>query len=537
MLNCKVVVEKFKIPFEINKYLVGELFLPDMDEKLPTLLMRTPYGCANVNALYNPLEVVRLGFVLAVQDVRGRGESDGIFDPFVNEADDGRDTIRWIRNQKWSNGQIYTFGVSYEGYTAMMGNSKTSLNGFASIVSTKNVHKQWFFEGKKIKQAFVQAWAHSFAYTDKNMEAEDNKYIRELADDLPSLYKRPLKEFPAGKYLHYYKEWINQGNSKYWNKVDVASDVDLSDTSGYYLSGWYDIFCEGTIEDYKKVAGASVRPQKLVIGPWNHNDLYSSLVGAIDFGLSTVCEINQMDIIHWFKKLSCDEISGNSEVVLYVMGLNKWMYFTSWPSNFIYKKLYLSSNKGAASLVGDGRLTWSNVLYDGSDSIYQNKNNFVPSMGGRCLDAATSAWGKGGAFIQRCVESRDDVLVYTSDILEKDVTIIGLVKTKFTMVSNRDATTIHWKITDVYKGDSVNVIDSCVAVNKAQQRQCITMKIGNIAYSFLKGHRIRIDISVTSFPRIAVDEYLYDYGCSNVIFWGRQNEACVYLPIVNLKDY
>ncbi len=534
MKNCRVSIERNNIMIDENCFLAGDIFLPQTNVALPTIVLRTPYGRNNIRALFDPLEIVRNGFALLVQDVRGRGESSGIFDPFVNEVDDGNKTIEWIRQQKWSNNQVYALGVSYEGYTAMMCNINAKIDGFASIVSTKRIRERWFFEGGKVKQAFVQAWAHSFAFTDKNrLSDKEKENVRKLADNLPYLYQLPLKEFPTAKYLPYYNSWINKDDLLYWDEIEKSSDVDLGKSSGYYVSGWYDIFCEGTIEDFIEAASSSKQPQKLVIGPWNHNDLYSSLVGAVDFGISTLMEIDAMDIIRWFKKLSCSKNKVESEVVIYIMGMNQWKYFKKWPVDCNYLTLYLYSKQSALSVNGDGYLSRENTLYEGCDNFCQKVNDFVPSVGGRCLYASTEQ-RKGGAYDQRDIEKRSDVLIYTSDILGKSITILGLVKSQIIVMADMEQATIHMKVTDVGAQHSINVIDSCMTVNKECYNQCVMMELGNIAYQFKRGHKIRIIISATAFPRISVDEFLYSSCCNVKIFWGKNTPSCIYLPQVNI---
>ena len=175
--NYEISIVPFKIYYTEGENLDGDLYIPQYGKPLPVVLMRTPYGKKNIFALFDVVAVARLGFVVAVQNVRGRYESDGIFDPFINERNDGILTMQWLRRQPWCNGQIFSIGVSYEGFTAMMCSNDIKLTALSSIASSSNIRDTWFFEGGAVRQAFVQAWAHSFAFSDTNrLSGEEKEY-------------------------------------------------------------------------------------------------------------------------------------------------------------------------------------------------------------------------------------------------------------------------------------------------------------------------------------------------------------------------
>ncbi|MDF2943105.1 MAG: putative hydrolase CocE/NonD family protein [Herbinix sp.] len=529
-----VTVKPFYITYMKGYKLVGDLYIPKTDYPLPVILMRTPYGKKSFNSLFDAVEVARMGFVVVVQHVRGRYESDGIFDPFLNEKSDSLLTVQWLRKQPWCNGQIYSIGVSYEGFTAMMCSFDPKLNAFASIASVSDIRNQWFFEGGTIRQAFVQAWSHSFAYTDTNrLSSEQKKEIQYLANDLTELYKLTMEEFPAGKYLPYYSSWIDAKNASYWDEVESCTTVNLNDTNGYYVGGWYDIFCEGTICDYQKAVVNTNKAQRLVIGPWSHNDLYSPLVGEVDFGIYSLKDVDQYDIIRWFSGIMKNE-QVQTGVSIFVMGTNKWINMKDWPPGYSKKRMYFSSIKGASSLYGDGCLTWEAVSEPGSDSFIHDKDNPVPSLGGRCLDASTSSAGRGGPFNQKQLELREDVLLYTSEALKTELTIMGLVASKLSVLSSCDETAFHIKLVDVFPdGRDINILDSCIVTKQKKNIMYeIQINLGSTAYTFLAEHRIRCIISSSSFPRISINSDLLNSKVRQVVYWGGNISSWVELPIV-----
>jgi putative CocE/NonD family hydrolase len=531
--KSSINIETFNIPYTEGKFLEGDLYIPKCRDRLPVVLMRTPYGKKNFYALFDAVKIAKMGFVVAIQNVRGRFESDGIFDPFVNERYDGELTIDWLKKQSWSNGNVFAVGVSYEGFTAMMCSNKNLL-GVASIASSSKIREQWFFEGGAIRQAFIQAWAHSFAFTDKNRLSDEEKdYIQYLANDLTALYKMPLEKFPAGSYLPYYSAWIDSGKLDYWNYLDSATDINLDQTNGYYIGGWYDIFCEGTIRDYQNAVSKSNKAQRLVIGPWSHSDLFFPLVGQVDFGVYSLKDLDQYDIFNWFLAICNNELI-TSKVSVYIMGKNEWVHMEQWPPYSIKKRLYPSSKDGANSLNGDGILTWTEPTDYSVDQYLHSKSNPVPSVGGRCLDVSTSPTGKAGPFNQKAIEMRDDVLVYTSDYLEAEISIMGEVSAKLSVSSSATSANFHMKLIDVYPdGKAINILDSCqVIIGMKDEKHNIDLSLGNTAYSFLKGHRIRIEIASSCFPRININKYLLQEDSYQKVYLGNKQDTYIELPVI-----
>ena len=175
-MNNDLIIRECKIRVSDQVILDGDLYLPCINQKLPNIIMRTPYGKHNINAVFDPLVLARKGFAVLVQNVRGRYESSGIFTPFENELEDGNKTIEWILSQEWSNGNIYALGVSYEGFTSILLGSHRNTKAIAPIMSSSDIRRDWFYENNCIKQGFVQSWSHSFAFTD-NGELLDSDTI------------------------------------------------------------------------------------------------------------------------------------------------------------------------------------------------------------------------------------------------------------------------------------------------------------------------------------------------------------------------
>lgn len=526
MSNTISVIE-CSIQIDNGLYLDGDLYLPESENKLPVIIMRTPYGKHNINAVFDPIQITRLGFALLVQNVRGRYESNGIFSPFKNEKADGDATINWLIEQDWSNKNIYALGVSYEGFTAILLGMSKYTKAIAPIMSSSNIYRDWFFENGCIKQGFVQSWSHSFAFTDNGelLSANVIDDVQRLASNIKSLYYGHMAEFPISKCLDYYKSWIDYEDSIYWDDISNVTTGD-NQAAIYYVSGWYDIFCDGTIKQFNEELKKGTHPLKLVIGPWSHVELFGSVVGDVDFGVYSFEKYSSMDIINWFIQIEKGQIS-QSKICLYIMGKNKWFRCDTIPEAS-YKSYYFCKTETSRILLP----VYCDCYMD-KDSFFFDATNPVPTCGGRCIDAIPE--GFGGPKIQNSIEERTDVLSYTSVPIEDEITIIGEVFVSLSCVSSLEKMDYTVKLCDVDEyNNSINLLDSCLRIdNAADEKSSYELCIGTIGHCFMPGHRIRCEISFSNFPRLNIQDWLLDKRGENTIFL--DGITAIKMPVVNIN--
>ena len=528
----KIILQEVDIKTSDGEYLNGNMYLPVQSDKVPVIIMRTPYGKHNINTVFDPYIIVKKGFALLVQNVRGRYESTGIFLPFENEKEDGKTTVEWVKEQNWSNGHIYSLGVSYEGFTAMMMGGEEGVVAISPIMSSGNIRRDWFYENHCLKQAFVQSWSHSFAFTDEEHMLQPSviDYIQFLSNDIAKLYKRKLTDFPVNNNLPYYKHWINENDDKYWNYIDKKTNARYWDASGYYVSGWYDIFCEGTIKEFLLAVNRSSKPQKLVIGPWSHTEIFKATVGDVDYGIYNFEKYSSTDILDWFSKIEKGE-DVVSEIKLFIMGKNKWYSLHKQPT-VIERNMFLAIYTNS---LGDKerRLQWEESKNNEDEFTYKG-NDLVPTCGGRCIDAIPK--GLGGPKNQELIENREDVLVYTSERLTKELCVIGKIKIQLVCESTLEQMDYAIKIVDVDQDNCpINILDSVLRIKQnANKKGSYELTIGTIAYSFLAGHRVRCEISSSNFPRINVQEEMINRQAMNKIYCGDIKASFIKLPEVEI---
>lgn len=527
LINSSIFITECTIHVGDGVLLNGDLYLPQSEKQLPVIIMRTPYGKHNINAVFNPLEIVRSGFALLVQNVRGRFESTGIFNPFFNEKNDGDATVEWLCNQKWCNKHIYALGVSYEGMTAILiGENKNSM-AVASIMSTSNIYRDWFFENHFIKQGFVQSWSHSLAFTDNGnlLDYKEIDIVQQLASDIKKLYYGHMDSFPVSHYLDYYHSWIDEKDTIYWEEVEKSTTGNMkADT--YYISGWYDIFCEGSIKQYFENSDRVPGHHRLVIGPWSHTELFGSVVGDVDFGVYSFEKYSPMDIIDWFEKVE-KGVAKKTDISLYVMGRNKWYHFEKMPSSKTQR--YFLNKKSENRIIECIRFSETNE----TDAFIFDYYKLVPTCGGRCIDAIPEALG--GPKYQHLIENRDDVLVYTSDLLYEDIVVIGEVKVSIVCSSSLEKMDYMIKLCDVDQdGNSMNILDSGVRLFRdADKIGHYRFSLGTVGHCFVKGHKIRCQISASNFPRLNVQDWLIDKRGDNTVYLN--GLTYIDLPVVCLE--
>ncbi len=399
--------------------LVSDHYYPSQPGRNPTLLMRQPYGrdIASTVVYAHPVWFARHGYNVAIQDVRGRGDSEGEFYPFRHEATDGADTIAWLRTRPESNGRIGMYGFSYQGLTQLLAASQEP-EGLACIapgMTACDLYHGWFYHQGALRLASSLGWGLQMLKADAR-----RKRLREASDRLEQAWANlasqtgalPFRAHPA---LHgtglpqYVLDWFDHdAPGEYWTSLDVSQRLGRIRVPALHISGWYDMFLKGSIDGFlglSKFAGSeSARAsQYLIAGPWVHIP-WGDRAGAADFGPSALLDTDAILLCwfdHWLKGL--DAFSGEPRIRHFVLGENRWREADAWPGKASHA-LYLHSGGRANSRKGDGGL--SSVKPDSDepcDIFIYDPEVPVPAPGG-----PTAA---SGQFDQATLEMGNNVLV------------------------------------------------------------------------------------------------------------------------------
>ncbi len=506
------VTEGVMIPMRDGVKLATDLYMPDKAGKYPVVLIRTMYGRQNKSHGYDTIARIftSQGYAFLVQDVRGRFDSEGDFYPYIYEAADGYDTVEWAGTREWSTGKVGTIGASYWGSTQWLlsPNSSKYLKAMVPINTSQDVYPRWIYYSI-FRITDVLAWFYENApRRGRSIEGIDwNKAVSTLplikADD------------SLGENIPAYNDWINHPvPGPYWDRIRVDNRVQQITVPAMIIEGWYDYYLDLALNDFNRMRNESgsveAKLSILMVGPWTHT-MKSKFTDA-DFG-KTASFIKQYKlVIDWFDywlKGKDNGILTKGPVRIFTMGANTWTTEKEWPpKNVKYEDYYLHSDGNSNGLDGVGKLSKTIPGSENSDNYEYDPADPVPSVGG------TSIYGnlKAGPYDQKTVESRRDVLIYTTAPLETDMNITGPVKLVFYASSSAKDTDFAAKLTDVHPdGKSLNIQ---AAVIRAKYRNSFDkpellengkvyrfeMLIGSTSVLLKKGHRIRLQLASSNFP-------------------------------------
>ncbi len=508
--------------------LFSNIYRPDADGKFPAILIRTPYNKDRYGMDYSlfPVHAAQKGFVVIIQDVRGRYSSEGVFLPYVQETDDGYDAVEWAAALPFVDGKVGMVGCSYLGavqWLAAIADPPHLRAIFPQCVFANGRH--FFYFGGTFDLSWI-GWLYDrlpdlkrHRSPDENPAAQKEDFPPWEANKWQWLKYLPLNDFPLLKeFCPYYYEWIaHPDDGSFWDFANIEKFHKNVSVPAYNLTGWYDdgYGQPGAIFNFlgMKANGkteAARKGQKLIIGPWTHCNGESSKSGDLDFGPQAIIDIDALALRwfdYWLKDID-DGIMKEPPVRLFVMGDNKWRDEKEWPlSRAESIPFYLHSNGSANSHWGCGFLSREKPEGEKPDSFVYDPSNPVTDY----------FFEEPGARDLKPIEVRNDVLVYTSDPLEKDMEVTGSINAHIYASSSAKDTDFIVKVSDVHPdGYSQNITPPLSGVIRARYRESesvpslltpghiykFTIGLTFTSHVFKKGHRLRVSITSSYFPLI-----------------------------------
>ncbi len=496
------VTENVRTPTSDGLTLACDLYLPESKKPLPTVLLRTPYGRSGVIGgpmVFISQRFAERGYNVVCQDVRGRFDSEGEFEPFVYEQEDGRATLEWIAAQPWSDGAVGMWGPSYLGYVqwAAAVADGDIVQALVPLITQSNMVDvadngaaldtilRWIF----ITEVMTDGRAPLPTRVRQILQAGVQNEI--LAPGFAHLPISTADEVVLQKQVPFFRTWVEhfgQPDDPYFDQVDLKPFVPAVNAPVHLIGGWYDIFLNGLIDDFVALQAAGKRPF-LTIGPWHH----------FSFGkqLQTLS-----DTLTWFDA----HLKGKKELLrphpvqLYLMGADEWRSYDQWPPPYEPVPYFLQGQGGA-----DGRLTPQLPgFYDQPDTYRYDPADPTPNLGGPLLS------NDAGRVDNRPLEARPDVLTYTTSLLRADLDVIGPVQLRLYVQSSTPYTDFFGRLCDVQPdGRSLNVCDGLLRLEPGRGEPqpdgslCIEISLAATAYRFKAGHRLRLQVSSGAHPRVS----------------------------------
>ncbi len=506
-----------KIPMRDGVELSANIFLPKAEGKFPVILIRSPYGKGN-EKYGDGLFYAGRGYALVIQDCRGKGASQGEWEPFVNDRDDGRDTQQWILNQPWCNGSIGTSGGSYVGFTQWISapNAGDHLKAMFTLVPLVDAYGDGVYIDGAMNLALMMGWGSLVALK----PGEQPTMLTWRPEDWLRAYRTlPLGEWDRaiGRQVQYMRDWVAHPHfDQYWAARGAHGQWQDITAPICTVGGWYDIFAKSVFDHVNAVRTTSrsqqaQKHQHLVMGPWAHGISQDGKVGDLNFGKESVIDVRDLQT-KWFDYwLKAQQTGAETWPAfrIFVMGENQWRDEQEWPlKRTQYTPYYFHSKGSANTLKGDGTLSAETPSAEPRDEFVYDPNDPVPTAGGCNLVGCPT-----GPRDQSEVEKRNDVLVFTSDELKSELEVTGPVKVILYAASTAQDTDWTAKLVDVHPdGRAFNLCDGIVRARYRESRDNPSLiKPGQIyryeidlwvtSNAFLPGHRIRVEISSSNFPR------------------------------------
>jgi putative CocE/NonD family hydrolase len=496
----------------------ADVYRPAAESELPVLLMRMPYGKTTGGANWgyaHPAWYASHGYVVAVQDVRGRHASDGEFTPFVDESDDGYDSVEWAAGLRGSNGKVGMYGFSYPGATQLLAavSQPPSLAAIAPGFTASQFYDGWTYSGGALSLASIAAWATFLAVDTARRRGDEAAHAALLGalGAAPSLFwQLPLRDYLPLLQRHapYFSDWLQHSSyDDYWRATAVDEDFSRITVPALHTGGWYDIFHAGTVANFR---GMGPAPQKLLMGPWQHSP-WRAIRAEMreDVGANAVDEWH----LRFFDEVLRGEASGvfDAQGRVYVMH-EGWRDVDDWPpSSATETTYYLHSDGRANSAYGDGRLSPDAPATEPADVYLYDP--LMPSMSHGGHSCCTETIAPMGPADQEPYEASKGVLVYTSEPLERDVVLLGDPEVDLYASSTAVDTDFTSRLCVVDpSGTSTNLKEGIVraryrdsltspALLKPGEVYRYTISLGPIGVRIAAGSRIRLDVSSSDFPQ------------------------------------
>lgn len=554
----------------------------------PTILIRTVYN-KNNTFTWNPIwqALVEQDYAVAIQDIRGRFESEGIYNIAKGRREDGIDTLDWIIKQPWSNGKVGLSGCSYLGEAQVV---LAATNHPALVVGQPQSAASGYYRTGRAWQSFsggafelgqTAGWFASDGgkvFYGPNLTGEarsrwfnspESSQFKMRPDFDFDQYLKNIKTLPTINILSLsgatpsdYSIWRNNApDSEYFRTMDLVQKGDSVSIPNLFFDTWYDYGTRETLmmaEQFRANGKAKLSRQNqyVIIGPGTHCN-FPQTDDELSVGnrpLDNATMNYQQLQIDWYNKWLKNEennVTNRPFLTYYVMGENKWRYSDQWPlKNTQYTRWFLDHKTRANSLLGDGKLLLNKPNVTQSDSFVYDPANPVPSLGGHtcCTGSDTEA----GGYDQTEIEKRQDVLVYTSDKLTSGIEVTGLIKAKLYVSSSAKDTDFTVKLIDVYPdGSAFNVQEGVIRMryrnSLTEQSFLIKDKVYPVEIDlnatsnyFAKDHQIRIEVSSSNFPRIERNLNTGEpnhlgvnfISAENTVWFGSPYASYIELPVI-----
>lgn len=518
------------------------------DETFPVLLMRQPYGrrIASTVSFAHPTWFAAHGYIVVIQDIRGRGTSDGAYALFVNDAEDGADAVRWAADLPGANGKVGMYGFSYQGISQLLAasallaetGSARPLHALAPAMIGYGIHDDWVYEGGAFYLAPNIGWGIQMAAEEARLAGDEEAYLA-LRSAFPLQSAIPCKPdllMDRPEYGHYV-DWVSEpAPGEYWERISPAGKLAGLDVPVLHVGGWYDLMLPGTLAAYRDLLEHATAPQSLIIGPWTHMN-WTGWHTAAPTGPAGESDIDN-HLVGWFDRWLKDEPvpTEPTAVRLFDLGQETWTESDAFPDPDP-TPFFLSGSGRAALVPGAGQLVPDTPEAEVSDAIVLDPWRPTPTTGGHADDP-------GGRVDRRQTDSRSDVATFTTAPLVADLQLAGTPRVALHCVSDQQSFDLSLVLSQVFPdGRVINLTEGYQRVPVGAATTPVEVELRPLVACLSEGHALRLSVALASFPAHALntgdgtadrDARLMDAPITTVtVSHGGAAPSCVWLPVVS----
>jgi len=505
-----VIVDRdVPVPMRDGAVLRADVYRPPNGAPHPAVLNRTPYDRSlplTPPAALDPEVAVATGLALVCQDVRGQYSSEGDFYPFRSEEDDGFDSVEWVAAQSWCDGKVAMAGRSYSAATQWLAAAARPphLEAIFPVVTGSDYYNGWIYQGGAFQLGFNLFWVELMTAPRARGSLDDQFRHLPLTD--PPL----LAAGPAGRF---YRDWLaHPTDDEYWQALAINHRYGQIEVPAFNVGGWYDLFLSGTLENYRRMRAEAATDRarsqtRLLIGPWAHGSTYGAYPdhGYSEFGDEARIDLAEVQTAFYREQLLGPAEEPELPVRIFVMGENRWRDERDWPLSRAREWCLFLRDDGVLSTDAPGDEAPDAYVYDPADP--------APTIGGPTSLPARFLRTNSGPLDQRPLEERPDVLVYSSAPLAEPLEVTGPVSLVLHAASSAPDTDFVAKLCDVAPdGFSRILAEGVLRTRFAESRDQprlhepdrpyeYTIDLVATSNTFLAGHRIRLLVTSSSFPR------------------------------------
>lgn len=502
----------------------ADIHRPDDNARHPALLVRLPYDKSSpYTSVYLDVRVaVSRGYVVVIQDVRGRGTSEGEWVPWKHETEDGFDAVAWVAGQDFCDGRVAMYGGSYFGNTQWRAaaSGAPGLRAIAPGMTWSNPLDGPLRRGGVPEHGLNVLWSLSTGMSElmrRGKAAEAMEAVRRI----DGLGRGEYLSYPAGRI-----PWLEEldvpdiglrradADPKTLAELDVVSVLDDIRLPALHVGGWYDVFLQGTLDNFARQRELGVASH-LIVGPWTHSSDFGSQSGEVNFGLAAggqslgLTSSLTAEHLDFFDAVLDDRPLDRAPVRLFVMGRDEWRDEESWPlARAVTTRLELGAADRAV-LRGPHEESPPGTAPDSASpavaKLAFEASEPVQTVGGCIAMHEKFPWG---AWDQRDVERRDDVLVFTTDPLDEPLEITGRVRAHLRVRPGAAISDWVVRVCDVRPdGRSINLVDGVSRMESADGRadasgeRTVSVDLWSTSIELAAGHRLRVHVAHSNFPR------------------------------------